>query len=347
MENSGLVLKRKLGLDNFKNVRICRVLGFPKRIFYVFYNSYRPERVLTIADCQRLPRTSSIFLGDILDDEGASPLRYYPTTVPIFIEKYSGNININTFIIAIDLAGSRYGRENKFSRKLKESSIKETLPKTYKVSSIEEGITLYDLTKNAGLSDFTSYYAKERARIMGKENSKSKLIDCKVNKEENYVEFYFLSEATEKYEASYKYKEVDPFNNFKLKDNSSKLYTFIIRVLDFFDWLDSSQQVKDSISSIDVKDIFEVAEIQIFDSTPQWHWQGCNYNMSSVFDASIYPTDIPPSHWNHVKNKHNGSEHKGNQLLSKYGQRIINQIAFWSNPMASMLTKRLKDEGLI
>lgn len=348
IETSGSVLKRKLGLENFRHVRIARVLGTTKRVFYVFYNSYRPMKVLSKMDITKVPQTAAIFMGDIMQDNEHRPLEYYPITAPIYIEQFNGNISSNTFIIAIDLSGSQYVRKEFFSRRFKESTnkIQETV-RVYEVEKLEEGITLYDLVKNAGLSDFTKYYASERGRVMGSETKASKLIDCSVNEKEGWVEFYFLSEATEKYDSKHLYKEVDPLNNFALKKDPSKLYTITIRIMDFLDWLKAAgETIGSQLVAKDIKEVLEIADVKLFSTSPSFQYQGMNWSCSSL-DASVYPTDIAPTVWNTRKNRHNGSIHGGNQILDKHLQRVINQIPFFANPMASMLTKKLHDLDLI
>jgi len=206
---------------------------------------------------------------------------------------------------------------------------------------LNEWINLSDLKQSMGMSDFTKKTRKQRNKEFGTENKKAKLIDVKLNEKEKYIDFYWLTEPTYPiYPKDYVYKNTNPKVNFKLEPDNSKTYTLIIRVIDFFEWL-STYPDKTEITEKDIKDIFDVSYIQVWSDDPSFHWQGMNYWISQL-DGSIYPTKIKPKRWNSPK-----LHGDGNAFVSKHLGGLINNIRFWYNPMASMLTNRLRKAGYI
>jgi hypothetical protein len=211
--------------------------------------------------------------------------------------------------------------------------------KRYKPIKKLNELTLADLKGNQGMSDLTSRFRKERNKIMGSESTQAKLIDVEIDETAKYVTFVWLTIPTEKYPKNYKYKDVDIEGNKSIHLNRSKTYELKIRILDFFDWLETYPD-KTEITVKDIKEIFEVSDIKVSSNDPSFQYQGQNYYLSSVFDGSIYPTNIPAPIW--------GPKHgNGDGLIGKHLQGLINGIKFWQNPMASMLTKRLKDRELL
>ncbi len=208
---------------------------------------------------------------------------------------------------------------------------------------IAEELRLSDLAKNAGMSDFTLDFRKERNKIMKPENVTAKLIDCDVDSKNDHVTFIFLTPATEKYTPGHKFKKVVPAgSDFKIEDNPSKTYEIHIRILDFFSLLNTSP---DEITEQDFKDVLEVANISIWADSPDFQYQGMNYHMS-MFNASIYPTDRPPLEWNDKVNQHD-NKHNGNQFVGKHVGGLLNQFKFWINPMKNMVVKETKSKGII
>jgi len=199
-------------------------------------------------------------------------------------------------------------------------------------------LTLSDLSSDQGMSSLTTKFKKERNKLLGAESRIAKLIDVEIDETARYITFIWLTEVTPKYPDNYKYGEVDIEGDKEIELNRSKTYELKIRIMNFFDWLDTYPE-KIEITENDIKDIFDVSDIKVSSNDPSWHWQGMNFYMSQI-DGSIYPTKVPAPVW--------GPRHNtGDALLSKHLQSLINGIDFWKSPMASMLTKKLKQRKLI
>ncbi len=196
---------------------------------------------------------------------------------------------------------------------------------------LEEELRLSDFQKHAGLSDFTTYWKDERQKIKGAGNKSARLVKLKVNTKKDYVTFVFYSSPTYTPTA----KVVSPKSNMELK-KESPWYVQEIRILDFFKWARTTPGYKSAkqLTTRELKDIFEAANIQVFCNDPSFHWQSFNWVLSQ-FQASIHPTDIAPTYWNKI--------HQDNGYICKHLSMIFAGIGFWISPMASMLNRYLKE----
>ncbi len=329
---TGEELKKKLGLEKLKYVSFIRLLEGSHRLIVVFYDSRRDSIPLTT---QRVLRSSNLFSSQLF------PFEKQVVHTPLLpIEKYNGSLR-NMMFISIDLSGL-YGDPD---LQIQKESI------LFGKSSLKEYVTLKDLQNSDAVSSFTKNTRSERQRAMkddGRgtgENFYTKLIECNLDTVKDHVTFVFLTEATEPiYPDDADFSEVNPENNFRLSNNSSKTYELYIRILDFMDWLKNtrpdSMEGKD-ITRKEIKDVLESANIQVFNNSPSFHWQGVNFWISQL-DGSIYPTNIKPTFWNR-------SDLHGNDgaFLDKHLAGLFRSIDFFLNPMSSMLTKKLKDRKLL
>jgi hypothetical protein len=179
---------------------------------------------------------------------------------------------------------------------------------------------------DAGLSDFTKRFSKEKNGLLGSASRSAKFVEVDINRQKDYIDFYFLSDATPKYPDNHEYKNAE-IPSYALQKNPSKTYTIIIRVLDFFKWLGTTPS---DITNKDIEDVLNSANIQIASDCPSYHWQGSNWVLSQ-FDGSIYPTSIPPNHWKKY--------HRDDNFLDKHTQGIINNIKFFIPQMRQKIKK--------
>ena len=335
----GQILKKNLGLDNFKYIKVARAVLSSYKILFVWYDSRRKDTPLTTSRIRSFPWTTMIFSGTDIFHGTDKGTVFAP---PIDIEDYNGELR-GSLIITVDLVGNNLINPKVFTKQFKDSlNIKSyIIGLNYLTENLNENITISDLMNSQGMSDFTRKTRSKRNKAQGTENRLAKLVDIDINKEKNYVTFYWLTDATTNiYPKDYKFKDVEPTANFKLVSDPSKTYTLQIKILNFFEWLDIYPD-KIEITEKDIKDIFDVSYIQVFSDDPSFHWQGANFWISQL-DGSIYPTNIEPHFWNSPK-----LHGDGNAFVSKHLGGLINNIKFWYNPMASMLTSRLKKRKLI
>lgn len=335
--STGMDLKIALGLEDFEEVRIARVITSSKKILNVYYDSFRPSRPITNSRVKKPYRVATVWNGKDLEN---GENKHTIMTPLMDIEDYNGSTS-NALIIPIDLAGSIRIDPDMFSRVFEGvDKLKHTIPTTIHFEGkLDEFLQMNDITRNLGMSNFTKDFRVERSKIMGAESKVAKLVDININTEKDFVTFFWLTETTDKYPDDHKFKEVDPESK-KLKNNVGKTYTVSLMITEFFQWLDTFN-VEDKITRKDIKDILEVANIKFFSTDPSFHYQGANFNASAV-EASTKPTTIAPKVWNqpHLHGD-------GNNFLSKHMVGIFNSMPFWSNAMAQMLTSRLQTRNLI
>lgn len=192
----------------------------------------------------------------------------------------------------------------------------------------QEDLRLSDFKKHSGASDFTKDYIEVRRKLKGPGNKSAKIKSIKVNRKKDYITFIFKSAPTYT-------KTADAVDTTTLsKQKRVRSYTQEIRVLDFFKWAETKPGFdKKEMTRKEIKEILNVASIQVWCDDPSFEFQGMNY-IVSTFDAAIYPETRAPERWNKIHNDDN--------FLCKHLSMIFNSIDFFLNPMTSMVNKYLK-----
>ena len=312
-DTTGLELKRALGLEDIRYVAMSRVLISTYKVYYVFYDT---RRVSTPITNQRALR------GNM------------PTTTPLIDIKDFNGVLRGSMFFTIDLAG-QYSNQKLLTHTL-ESGTKATRPCF--LGSLKEYITIADLKGDQGMSDFTKNTRKQRNKAVGAESRVAKLVDLDINKPEGHITFKWLTPTTEPiYAPDYKFQSVDS-NSLSMTGNSSKTYELWIRVLNFFEWLSVFEG--EAVRNQEIKEIFEISNVQVWSDDPSFQYQSANYNLS-VLGGSIFKTTIAPKKWN-APHLHGD----GNMFVSKHLGGLIANIRFWFNPMASMMNKYLISASL-
>jgi len=339
----GIKLKNDLGLNNFKNVGVSYVYKSNPRIYIVWIDSFRP----------RVPMTKTYIksFNQLTIHANTDELDY---SFPIDIEQFGGNIRSAYFIVH-DLAGSKLAndRMREWCRDGDEEDPIEN--KVFWFGDLKE-LTINDLRGDQNnISSFIRKWYQDNTRLTGTPTKSVKLIDLDVNIKTKKVTFKFLSEATElngkkpaaefkpsskSYISSrYSYysgdkQEVDPKKN--LSKNTSKLYEIHLEIQNLWDWLDAFEG--ETISKKEMKEILDVADVKAWCSSPSFLFFGVQYYLTQL-DSSIYPEDRQPQKWDKIA---------GTDIVAdKHLWKTLQAIPFLLNPMASMLTKKLKDRGLI
>ena len=191
-----------------------------------------------------------------------------------------------------------------------------------------ESLKLSDFKKHSGISDFTEPFMKDRQKLKGTGNKSAKLVSVKINTRKDYVTFVFKSKPTYGTSA----QVVDP-NTMSFK--SGRVYTQQIRLLDFFALASTKPGFKiDDLSFQEVKEILQVADIQVWCSCGSFQFQGINY-IDTLMDASIYPEFRAPKRWNKYHND-DSFACKHLDILLTSGMNIF------INNMTSMINSYLK-----
>jgi len=333
---TGTQLKKSLGLEKIRNVRVTRAVISSYKILFVWYDSYRLNMPVTFHRIKKFPWVSTILSGADLAHGSKKKTIFTP---PVDIEAFNGAI-IGTLIVPVNLAGDNFIDKKQFTKTFESVDKKHKFgPVSFGVE-LKEFITLPDLKDTGNISNRTMHFRRRRTSLMGGENTQAKLIDCFIDEAEGSVIFAFLTEVTpdvELYGDDYEYQETDP-ETFALSRNTSEVYEIQIKVLDFFKWLDTHPDITE-ITRLEIKEILDTAFVQVFSTSPSFHWQGFNWWLSQL-DGSIHPTTIKPQFWD-------GIHGDGDAFLDKHLYGLLRQIQFFLNPMSSMLTKKLRDRGYL
>lgn len=197
-----------------------------------------------------------------------------------------------------------------------------------KFKKFTEELRLSDLANNSGISDLTKNFRSIRNKRLGSESRSAKLVDVKINKDEDYIDFAFITVVTPyPDDPNYTYGETDP-PDWEIEPNTGNNYEMIIRVLDFFKWLETTP---DQITNKDIEDVIKVAYVKLSCNCPSFNWQGFDYHLTT-FDAAIYPQTIPDPVWGP---RHNN----GDSLICKHLSGLVANIKFFIPQMRQMIKK--------
>jgi hypothetical protein len=239
------------------------------------------------------------------------------------VEEFRGSF-IGSLFVRVDLSG-RFGDRKQYYQEKRG------------VVFVED-MTLKDFKTAAAISAFTQRTRQlRRTYLNGSQIKYTRLANCLIDQKNDWVLFEWLSIATPNTQQK---KEADPFKNFDLINDPSKLYELKIRLDGFFTWLLGTLPDGQAISKNDLLDAMDICSIKVWSSSPAFHWQGHNYNMSQL-NAALYPTNIAPHLWNqpHL--------HGENAFLDKHLAILFMNIGFYAQQMAQMLNKKLRAENII
>lgn len=321
---TGQELKRQLGFPDWQEVSFTRLLGFYVPVILVLYDSRRPRIPITTFDYKRM-NSFSVSRWPFDKQIANTPL--------LSLEMFNGVLK-NYTVFCTDISG-RFG--DKAMQPAKESTEQNAI-------RYDEWLTFQNLNTPDAISGLTKSYRNLRNKLVKPENFTAKLTDCRYDKEHDWVTFEFTTTATiPQYPKNYVFKKTDKSKNFALIQNPAKRYNVQIRILDFMRWLKDTRPdrlANEPISWKEIKDVLDVAYIQVHCTCPADWWQGLTYNRTQL-DGAINPCDIKPKVWN-AKNLHNEEG-----FLCKHAYGVIRSIAFFENQMTSKLNKTLKMEGMI
>jgi hypothetical protein len=308
-------LKKMLQLDNLPRVYFARLIGISAyTIYFIFYDTRRPYVSITTMEAHKrdFPAVT------LFNDNGRLSL-----TILRPVEEFRGTF-IGSLFVRIDLSG-RFGDKKLYYRENRG------------VVFVED-MTLKDFKTATAISIFTQRHRQlRRTYLIGNQVKYTRLMNCLIDQNSDWVLFEWLSIATPNTKLK---KEADPFQDFDLKNDPSKLYELKIRLDGFFTWLLGTLPNGQAVSKKDLLDAMDICPMKVWSSSPAFHWQGHNYNMSQL-GAALYPTNIVPQHWNqpHL--------HGESAFLDKHLAILFMNIGFYAQQMAQMLNKRLRAANII
>ena len=329
---TGEQLKKKLHLLNFPYARIRRVLtGGSLRIYQIVFDSRTPLRPLTTYLLNNNILAPNVFDGN------AEKYSYLPWAD---LEVFNAQLNPAIYLTT-DVAGF-YGKKNNYSEKV------------YQYKDKLEELTIPEL-RNVDMytSQTTQKYKDQRKDFQGQGIKNTKLLDSVVIPETGSLRFIFLTESTEIDKKTLSHRmtkaKVDIKQQFdrasdKLVDNPSKTYDMYVQLDNVFpnsafkdiSWLETynGEEVDEKM----MKELLEVADVKLYDTTPAYQYQGFRYRLSQL-GSSIYPETRPDNFWR--------SKHGSQGLLDKHFSQLLDSgtIQVFLNNMTSMLIKHCRKLG--
>lgn len=331
---TGEQLKKKLHLLNFPYSRIRRIhTGGSLRVYQIVFDSRTPLR----------PLTTYLLNNNILApkafDGNADPYMYLPWAD---LEVFNAQLNPAIYFVT-DVAGF-YGKKDNYSEKV------------YQFKDKLEELTIPEL-RNVDMytSQTTQKYKDQRKDFQGQGVKNTKLIDSVVIPDTGSLRFIFLTEATEIDKKTLSHSmtksKIDTKLQFdkdsdKLTGNPSKTYDMYIQLDNVFpnksfsdiSWLETYNG--EEINEKMMKDLLDVADVKLYDTTPAFQYQGFRYRLDQL-SSSIYPESRPDTFWR--------SKHGSQGLLDKHFSQLLDSgtIQIFLNIMTSMLIKHSKKLGYI
>lgn len=115
----GLQLKRDLGIDQFKNVWIYKLLAIPFNVYVVVLDSRFPNRYIPIF---KVRKTESLILKRLVNFRDIYKMKAYKISQPMQVEDYNQRIPTNSLIIMHDLAGEYVNDLKMFEKTFKDGT---------------------------------------------------------------------------------------------------------------------------------------------------------------------------------------------------------------------------------
>lgn len=334
MITTGQKLKVKLKLKNFPNVKIRRlVTGSSMRNYQIAFDSRKPQVPLTVTRLNRNILTPRVVDGDA---------EVFFGTPWANLENFNGSLKPALFFVS-DLAGY-YGNKRKYSEKVA----------IFSGDRLEE-LTIPQLKSvETYTSDTTQKWKRQRKKYQGQGVKNTKLMDSEYIEETGSIKFVFLTECTEiaKDKRSHRTttsktddKKFYNKDSEKLDDNPSKTYDMYLQLENVFpndyysdlSWLEvyNGEQVDGKM----MKELLEVADVKLYDTTPAFQFQGFRYRLSQT-DSSIFPENRPDNVWR--------AKHGDMGLLDKHFSQLFDAgtLGFFLNQMTSILVKQTKQLNL-
>jgi hypothetical protein len=348
MSDTGIQLKKDLGLENLPKVFYARCIGLVAyKVYFVFFDSRRPLVNITSYDAYRKE------FAPIIPFKGGK--RRLSLTNILRIEDFTGVIE-NSLFIRVDLSG-RFQQmgdfEESIARKEKIISCElDVIAKTHLLGVMCEDMHVYPFTElpkiieamvvddfktDDAVSAMTQKFRKQRKQLLGRENTVVRLVGFRFDQKQDWIQFMFRSTSTPNTPTK---QDANPQANFKLQPNPNKVYTLLLQFDNFFAWMLDTLPDGQALTLKDMKDAIRICPVKFWSNSPAFHWQGHNYVLSQL-DAAIYPTNIAPQFWNQPQ------YHGEDAMLDKHLAALLRYLSFFLNNMTATANKNLQKAGII
>lgn len=109
---TGEILKKELGLENFKTIWIRKIIDLPMHVYIVYFNSRYPTSYLSMSKIKNL---DTVTIQKIKQSGLSYKQIEYKYTPPMEIESFNGKIPSNSMLIRIDVTGEWFANKKLYS----------------------------------------------------------------------------------------------------------------------------------------------------------------------------------------------------------------------------------------
>lgn len=343
MATSGEQLKKELGLSNYREVRISRVVSLPYKAYFVWYDSFSnlpvtQQRVLRVKRTATMVHGLQIAKGKIMHPQ---------LTPPLMIEYFNGHYK-DAYIFLIDVAGD-WLRRRKESAGNTENSILLDVEKAEVTVHLDEakhtGFTVWNFAHQAP-SDRNKYFFQIRKNLG---HSGSFITDAyfKNTDENKNLVLKFTVKPTPKNGKSRSWVKV-----MDLQSRVKKARHYVVWILfealedlldpDEIDILRLDKGVEVSKKAGIIRKIFKGATAKVHSNDMSFYWQGTWENAARL-GYSIFPFTGHPG-----KGKWS-VHHRGESpaiYITKHILEVMQVLPFNTMQVAKMLhPKEVVDEN--
>lgn len=346
MKTSGQLIKHQLGLENFPNIKISRLLGHTYPVYMIYFNSHNTRLPILRHTVAKAHFTSKLFFGT---DSFKKPAMMTPL---IDLDKFNGLIR-GALFTTIDMAGYHMIDKNEF-QKVKESIENDIKTSIYYfgenlVQLTEDGYSIPDLfnniknkheldfykdrqTNGTHISNITqiSWNDKNWRAIGGDRNMSTLTLTFKVKPTYGIPDFVFTKTGS--------------------KTNANE-YTIRVQFQDINAWVESRSAFLD-LNIADRKEfmqsVLKLAPVKLWSNDPSWMFRG-SYENSTDLGYSMYDfhkQGIPaqdPSQTNSAYNKYyrpHGSEKPAIFTLSKHMIEVLKKLPELSDEIIRLIAQK-------
>jgi len=267
----GEQLKKDLKLSNFGSVRIAKLFITPRPVYYIWYDSRKPNFPITTYRIKSKPFVSVLF-------DGRRGFKTLPKMLPIRdLEDWDGDIT-NSLFITVDLSGKQFIKQGVFESVGNSNTIEEGV-----IISLKEFTTIPDLKKNS-LSDRNKHFYQIRKKD-GTTGSIFQTAEWSDDTDSVLVTFHVRPTYD---------KKVDTYTP-TLKRKTDNKYTIKLEFLNASDFLGSKEnfiEQKKGIQQKRVRKMLKEGLVRIWENDPSFFFQGSFETFAKV-DGTIYPYTGP------------------------------------------------------
>jgi len=105
----GQILKKELGLSNFKIVWIRKIIDIPLNIYIIYFNSRYPTSYLSTSKIKNLDTVTVNKLQQYGVSYKQIPYKYTP---PILLDDFNAKIPSNSMLVTIDIVGEFFANKD-------------------------------------------------------------------------------------------------------------------------------------------------------------------------------------------------------------------------------------------